>query len=298
MELELFVTRVVQGINNGAVYGFLALALVCTYRGSRALNLAQGELAMLCTFVSWSLANHGVPLPLAIAGGVMVGAALGGVIERTLIRPLGRGAEYPVLIVCIGLFLGINALAGVIWGGDPLAFPALVPDAPDDYVSILGARVRYQQLVILGALAIAVTALYAVFQFTRLGLAMRASASNPDSAVLVGVRVSRMNALGWVLAGAVGAVIGPLIAPSTTLSTSMFFTFIIYACAAATLGGFDSPIGAVIAGLVIGVTENLVASYVGFVGDSLKLTVALVILLAVLMVRPSGLLGSREVERV
>jgi branched-chain amino acid transport system permease protein len=298
MDSELLMIRLVQGIVNGAVYGFLALALVCTYRGSKALNLAQGEMAMLCTFVAYSLANHGAPLLLAIAGGVVFGAALGGVIERTLVRPLGRDAEYPVLIVCIGLFLGINALAGVIWGGDPLAFPALVPDAPDDYISILGARVRYQQLVILGALAFAVTALYAVFRFTRLGLAMRASASNPDSAVLVGVRVSRMNALGWVLAGAVGAVLGPLIAPSTTLSTGMFFTFIIYACAAATLGGFDSPIGAVIAGLFIGVTENLVASYVGFVGDSLKLTVALVILLAVLMVRPSGLFGSREVERV
>ena len=298
MEWELFLTRLMQGIVNGAVYGFLALALVCTYRGSKALNLAQGELAMLCTFVSWSLANHGVPLLLAIAGGVLVGAALGGVIERTLIRPLGRDAEYPALIVCIGLFLGINALAGVIWGGDPLAFPAVVPDAPGDYISILGARLRYQQLVILGALALTVTGLYAMFRFTRLGLAMRAAASNPDSAVLVGVRVSRMNALGWVLAGAVGAVIGPLIAPSTTLSTGMFFTFIIYACAAATLGGFDSPIGAVIAGLVIGVAENLVASYVPFIGDSLKLTVALVILLVVLMVRPSGLLGSREVERV
>jgi len=298
MEWELLMTRLVQGIVNGGVYGFLALALVCTYRGSKALNLAQGEMAMLCTFVAWSLSNHGVPLLLAIGGGVLLGAGLGGVIERTLVRPFGRDAEYPVLIVCIGLFLGINALAGVIWGGDPHAFPALVPDAPDDYISILGARLRYQQLVILGALAIVVTALYAVFRFTRLGLAMRASASNPDSAVLVGVRVSRMNALGWVLAGAVGAVIGPLIAPSTTLSTGMFFTFIIYACAAATLGGFDSPIGAVIAGLVIGVTENLIASYVGFIGDSLKLAVALVILLIVLMVRPSGLLGSREVERV
>jgi len=298
MELELFATRLVQGVVNGAIYGFLALALVCTYRGSKAINLAQGEMAMLCTFFAFTLTNHGVPVVLAIGGGVLFGAALGGVVERTLIRPLGRDAEYPVLIVCIGLFLGINALAGVIWGGDPLAFPAVVPDAPDDYIGILGARLRYQQLVIIGALALTVTALYAVFRFTRLGLAMRATASNPDSAVLVGVRVSRMNSLGWVLACAVGAILGPLIAPSTTLSTALFFTFIIYGVAAATLGGFDSPIGAVVAGLIIGVTENLVASYVGFIGDSLKMTVALVILLVVLMVKPTGLFGTREVERV
>ena len=298
MELELFVTRLMQGLTSGAVYGFLALALVCTYRGSRALNLAQGELAMICTFVSWALIGHGAPLVLAIVGGVAVGALSGGVIERVLIRPLGREADYSVLLICVGLFLGINALAGVIWGGDPLAFPAVVPDAPGDYVSILGARVRYQQIVIFAALAVVVAALYGVFRYTRLGLAMRAAASNPDSAVLVGVRVSRMNSLGWVLAGGVGALLGPLIAPSTTLSTSMFFTYIIYACAAATLGGFDSPIGAVLGGLIIGVVENFIAGYVSFVGDSLKLTVALVILLAVLMVKPSGLLGSREVARV
>ncbi|GAB3082127.1 ABC transporter permease subunit [Nocardioides zeae] len=298
MEFELFLTRLVQGINNGAIYAFLALALVCTYRGSKALNLAQGELAMICTFVSWSLAANGVPLPLAILGGVVVGGLSGAAIERTLIRPLGRDAHYSVLLVCVGLFLAINALAGFIWGGDPQSFPAVVPDAPDDFVPVMGVRLRYQQLVILVVLLVLVAALYAVFRYTRFGLSMRAAASNPDSASLVGVRVNRVNAWGWVLAGAVGALLGPLIAPSTTLSTSMFFTFIIYACAAATVGGFDSPIGAVIGGLFIGVTENLVASYVGFIGDSLKLTVALVILLVVLMVKPSGLLGTREVERV
>ena len=296
--MDLLLTRLIQGITNGAIYGFLALALVCTYRASKALNLAQGEFAMFCTFVSWSLASHHVPLVLAIGGGVLVGAALGGTVERTLIRPLGRNADYSVLLICIGLFLGVNALAGVIWGGDPHAFRAVVPDAGGDYFSIFGARLRYQQLVIIVVLAVLVGLLYAAFKLTRLGLAMRASASNPDSAQLVGVRVARMNSLGWILAGAVGALLGPLIAPTTTLSTSMFFTFIIYACAAATLGGFDSPIGAVLGGLIIGVVENLVASYVSFVGDSLKLTVALVMMLAVLMIRPTGLFGSREVERV
>jgi branched-chain amino acid transport system permease protein len=296
--MELLLTRLLEGFNNGVIYGFLALALVCTYRGSRALNLAQGEMAMFCTFVAWELVHHGVSVVLAVLVAAGLGAFSGGVVERTLIRPLGRNAEYPVLLVTIGLFLSVNALAGVIWGGDPKAFPTLVPSRPNDYISIFGARDHYQDIAISVILLVVVAALYAVFRFTRLGLAMRAAAGNPDSALLLGVRVNRMNFLGWALAGGVGALLGPLIAPGTLVSTSMFFTFIIYACAAATLGGFDSPIGAVLGGVIIGIVESLVSSYVSFVGDSLKLAVALVILLIVLMVKPSGLLGTREAARV
>lgn len=296
--MQLFLTRLIEGLNDGVIYGFLALALVCTYRGSRALNLAQGEMAMFCTYVVWDLIHNGFTVIGSIAIGVLVGALGGGVIERTLIRPLGRNADYSVLLVTIGLFLAIDATAGVIWGGDPRSFPTVVPSAPNDYVSIFGARLGYQQLVLAVLLLLVVSLLYAVFRFTRLGLAMRAAAGNPESAVLLGVRVNRMNSLGWVLAASVGALLGPFVAPGTTLTTSMFFTYLVYACAAATLGGFDSPIGAVLGGLIIGVAENLVAGYVSFVGDSLELTVALVILLLVLMVKPSGLLGSREVERV
>jgi branched-chain amino acid transport system permease protein len=296
--VELFLTRLIDGVDNGAIYGFIALALVCTYRGGRALNLAQGELAMFCTFIAYHLVRLGCPVVLAVAGAVVAGAAAGGAVERVLVRPLGRHAEYSVLLVTIGLFLAVNAAAGVIWGGDPKAFPSLVPDGPDDYIPVLTARLRYQQLLVMAVLALVVALVYALFRFTRVGLAMRVAASNPDSALLLGIRVSRMNSLGWILAGAIGALLGPLIAPTTTLTTAMFFTFIIYGCAAATLGGFDSPIGAVIGGLIIGVIENLVAGYVSFLGDSLKLTVALVILLAVLMLRPRGLLGTREIERV
>lgn len=296
--MELFITRLLDGISNGAVYGFLALALVCTYRGSRALNLAQGEMAMICTFVVLSLHQAGLPLVVAILVGVVLGALGGALVERTLIRPLGRHAEYPVLLVTIGMFLALNALAGVIWGGDPRRFPSLVPNQPDDYVSVLGARLRYQEILVLAVLAVLVAVLYSLFRFTRVGLAMRVAASNPESAALLGIRVSRVNMSGWAIAGAVGALLGPLIAPSTTLTTTMFFNFLIYGLAAATLGGFDSPIGAVLAGLIIGVVENLAASYIPVIGDSLKLAVALVILLVVLMVRPTGLFGTREVARV
>jgi len=296
--MQLFMDRLLNGFDNGVVYGFLALALVCTYRGSRTVNLAQGEMATFCTFIAFSLVTRGVPVVLAIACVAAIGAVAGAFIERTLIRPLGRNAEYPVLLITIGLFLGLNALGGVIWGGEPKAFPSVVPSKPNDYLSVFGSREHYQSLVILGLLVVLVVLLYATFRYTRLGLAMRAAAGNPDSALLLGVRVNRMNSLGWVLAGAIGALLGPLIAPSTTISTSLFFTYVIYAVAAATLGGFDSPIGAVVGGLIIGIAESLVSSYVSFVGDSLGLAVALVILLLVLLVRPSGLFGSREIARV
>lgn len=296
--MQLFMDRLLDGFNNGVVYGFLALALVCTYRGSRTLNLAQGEMATFCTFVAWELVSHGYPVILAIVCAAAVGGLGGGLIERTLIRPLGRNADYSVLLVTIGLFLGLNALTGVIWGGEPKSFPSVVPDQPNDYVSIFGSREHYQSLLIVGVLVVLVGLLYGTFRFTRLGLAMRAAAGNPDSALLLGVRVNRMNSLGWVLAGAIGALLGPLIAPSTTVSTTLFFTYVIYAVAAATLGGFDSPIGAVLGGIIIGIAESLVSSYVSFIGNSLGLAVALVILLLVLLVRPSGLFGTPETARV
>jgi len=220
--------------------------------------------------------------------------------ERALIRPLGRGpaSEYPILLVTIGVFLILNTGAGVIWGGIPLSLPAVVPDGGDDYVSVFGSRLHYQQLVIMAVLAVVLGLLLLLFKVTKIGLAMRAATSNPESARLLGIPINRVNALGWMLAAGVGALLGPLVAPSTTLTTGMMFAFIIYAAAAATLGGFDSPGGAVLGGILIGIVENLLASYVDIVGPDLKQAVALVILLVVLMVRPSGLFGTKRVERV
>jgi branched-chain amino acid transport system permease protein len=296
--MELFIDRILDGVNNGVIYGFLALALVCVYRGTKHLNLAQGEMAMFCAFIAYGLVHWGFPVIPAILVTVLIGFIGGGLIERTLIRPLGRDAEYPILLVTIGLFLALNALAGVIWGGDPLSFPTVVPNNPNDYVSIFGSRLHYQQLVIIVVLLAVVAGLFYLFKFTKLGLAMRTATSNPESARLMGIPVSRINALGWMLAAGVGALVGPLVSPSTTLTTGMMFNFLIYAAAAATLGGFDSPGGAVLAGVLIGVVENLVASYVSIVGPDLKQGVALVILLVVLMVKPEGLFGSKRVERV
>jgi branched-chain amino acid transport system permease protein len=296
--MNLLVDRVLDGINNGVIYGFLALALVCVYRSTKHLNLAQGEMAMFCAFIAYAFTQIGVPVVLAIVLAVVVGAIGGGVIERALVRPLGADADYQILLVGIGLFLALNALAGMIWGGDPLAFPNVLPSGPNDYIAIFGGRLRYQQLLMMVLLALVLAGILALFKYTKLGLAMRTATSNPESAKLLGIRVNRVNSLGWMMAAAVGGLLGPLVAPGTTLTTFMMFDFLIYACAAATLGGFDSPGGAVLAGLIIGVLESLLGGYVSFIGSDLKLAVALLLLLVVLMVKPSGLFGSKRVERV
>lgn len=298
--MQLFLDRIIDGVNSGVIYAFIALALVCVYRGTGHLNLAQGEMAMFCAFGAYALVQVGVPIIAAIAVVAVVGLLAGGILERVLIRPLGRGpaSEYPILLVTIGVFLILNTGAGVIWGGVPLALPAVVPDGANDYLDVFGSRLHYPQLVIIGVLVVVLGSLYLLFRFTRIGLAMRATAGNPDAAVLLGIPVNRINSLGWMLAAGVGALLGPLVAPSTSLNTGMMFTFILYGAAAATLGGFDSPGGAVVGGLLIGVVENLLSSYVTIIGPDLKLAVALVILLVVLMVRPSGLFGTPRAERV
>jgi branched-chain amino acid transport system permease protein len=296
--VDLLIARLIDGLNNGVIYGFLGLALVCVYRGTGYLNLAQGEMAMFCAYLAYSFVGWGFPVVAAIVVVVLIGAAGGAVAERVLVRPLGRHAEYSVLLVTIGIFLALNTGAGVIWGGNPLSFPTVVPNGRSDYISIVGSRLHYQQIAILVILLAVLGLLFYLFRFTKLGLAMRTVAGNPDTARLLGIPVNRINSLGWVLAAAVGALLGPLVAPGTTLTTGMMLNYLIYATAAAALGGFDSPGGAVLSGILIGIVENLVASYVSFVGPSLKQCVALVVLVIVLVVRPTGLFGIKRVERV
>lgn len=296
--MDLLIARILDGTANGVVYGFVGLSLVIVYRGSGYLNFAQGEMAMFSAYCAWALHAAGVPvLPAAlivIAGAFAVGMAM----ERVLIRPLGKDAEYGVIIVTIGLFLAINAAASAIWSPDPLRFTSLVPNQPGDFVSIFGKRVQYDEILMLVVLLTVLFILFALFKFTKLGLAMRVAASNPDAGVLLGIRVNRINGLGWALAAAIGGTAAILVAPSTSLTPSFMFNFLIYGAAAAMLGGFDSPGGAVLSGIILGIGENLVASYAQFIGSDLKQGFALVVILAVLMVRPSGLFGSARIERV
>lgn len=289
-----FLQQVVEGLGAGAIYASLALALVLIYRFTGIVNFAQGELAMFSTYVAWQCVAAGLPFWVALALTLVVSFAGGMIVERVIIRPVEGAPELTLVIVTVGLFIFVNATAGWIW-------TFLIKDFPNPFpkgaLELGGVGVSYSTLGVLGVVALVMGLLYLLFQHTKIGLGMRAVAANPDSARLVGIRVGWTLALGWGLAATVGAVSGVLVAPLLFLEPNMMGGVLIYAFAAATLGGFDSPVGAVVGGLIVGVAETLAGAYVGFVGSDLKVGVPLVIILGVLLLRPRGLFGGAVVER-
>jgi branched-chain amino acid transport system permease protein len=290
-----FAEQVAAGLASGAVYASLALALVLIYRSTGAINFAQGEMATFTTFIAWSLMNHGlgfwaafpIVLAIAFAGGVAI--------ERTLIRPFERAPALTIVIVTLGLGLLLNGVMSQIWGGGDRTFNGGFSTRT---VKFAGAHISIQYIGMVGVLVALVVLLTLFFRFTKLGLAMRASALNPDSSRLVGVRVGWMLALGWGLAAAVGAIAGMMIAPIEALGPNMMQVILLYAFAAAVLGGLDSPVGAVVGGLVLGLVITLLGRYVDYIGQTLKLPVALLLILALLIVRPGGLFGRVAARRV
>ena len=247
--MDLFLDRFFLGLQQGAVYASVAMALVLIYRATGLVNFAQGEMALFSTFITWQLWDDGWNIVLAIVVSMVLSFVGGAAIERFLIRPVGevKTNALSVVIVTIGLLLALNALAGWIWGVESKTFPKIFGT---DFVNIGPASISYQALGVLAVLAIEVVLLYLLFQKTKVGLAMRAVTSNSESSRLVGVRVGRVLMFGWGLAAAVGALAGALYASElATLDTSIMLQLLIYAFAAATLGGFDSPVGAVVGGL-------------------------------------------------
>jgi len=290
-----FAEQIVSGLADGSVYASLALALVLIYRSTRAINFAQGEMATFSTFIAWSLMNHGLsfweafPVVLAISfvGGVAV--------ERVIIRPVEQAPVLTIVIITLGLALLLNGLMYVIWGGGDRPFKGGFSSST---VEVAGAHISIQYIGIIGVLALLVVVLGLFFRYTKLGLALRAAALNPDSSRLVGVRVSWMLALGWGLAAVLGAIAGLMITPTIFLDPTTMDVVLIYAFAAAVLGGIESPAGAVVGGLALGVMIALLTEYVGFVTSEIRLPVALGVLLTVLLIRPSGLFGRPSVRRV
>lgn len=290
-----FAQQLAAGIRQGAVFAGLALALVIIYRSTRAINFAQGEMATFTTFICWSLMNNGLsfwaafPIVLAIAfvGGIAI--------ERTIIRPVENGPVITLAIVTLGLALLLNGLMSVIWGGGNRPFNGPFSTRTID---VGGVPISVQDIGIVVVSFVLVALLALFFRFTKLGLALRAAALNRDSSELVGVRVGWMLAFGWGLAAVLGAVAGMMVAPILFLDPNMMQVILLYAFAAAVLGGLDSPIGAVVGGLLLGVGITLLGRYVGFVGDVLKLPTALLVILVVLVVKPNGLFGRVAVRRV
>src|SRR5690606_31120723 len=290
-----FAQQIIEGLSAGALYAGMALALVLIYRFTGIVNFAQGELAMFSAFLAWQLVQSGTPFWLALPVTLAISFAGGMLIERVVIRPVEGAPELTLVIVTVGLFFFVNAAAGWIWSYQLKSFPNPFPEGA---LRAGGVTAGYGNLGILAVVAVVMALLYVLFRYTRTGLAMRAVAANPQSARLVGIGVGTVLALGWGLAAAVGAVSGVLSAPLLFLEPNMMGGVLIYAFAAATLGGFDSPGGAVAGGLIVGVAETLAGAYLDVIGTELKIGVPLVIILGVLLLRPQGLFGTPAVERV
>jgi branched-chain amino acid transport system permease protein len=290
-----FLQQVVSGLAQGSIFASLALALVLIYRATDVLNFAQGEMATFTTYVAWSLMDHGLSFWPAFAVTLVVAFIGGAAVERTLIRPVEHSPEIVIVIITIGLLIALNGLTGWIWGPEVKAFDSPFPLRTID---IGGVVISLQDLGVLAVCLVTVALLWAFFRFTTIGLVMRAVANSQDASRLQGVRVGWMLALGWGLAAVLGAVAGMMAAPSLTLDPNLMLVVLIYAFAAAVLGGIDSPVGAVVGGLVLGVVINLLGTYVDFIGGELRLPAALTVLLVVLLIRPQGLFGHPVVRRV
>ena len=293
--MQEFLQQVVSGIAQGAIFASLALALVLIYNAMGLVNFAQGEMAMMATFVAFTLISRGVNYWIALPVTLVIAFAGGIAIQRVVIRPVERAPLLTLVIITLGLATLLNGLAGALFGYVPRSFPS--PFSVQT-VDILGAFVSYRDLGVIAVSGVVLLAIYLLLQRTTVGLTLRAAAHHPEASRLLGVRVSWMLALGWGLASAVGAVSGIMVAPIILLEPNMMQTVIIYAFAAAVLGGIESPLGAVIGGLIVGVTVNLAGAYLPFVGGDLQLAVALAIIIGVLVLKPNGLLGRPSVRRV
>jgi branched-chain amino acid transport system permease protein len=290
--MDAFLYQIMAGLATGGIYASLALALVMIYQATHLVNFAQGEMAMFSTYLAWSLIEAGVPYWAAFGLTVAGSFLLGILIERIVVRPVEHAPVLAVVTVFIALLVILNSLAGWIYTYTIKSFPSPFPQEP-----LLGIHfMSPHELGAIGVTLAVLAALYVFFRFTPLGLAMRAAAQNPASARLVGIRVGWMLALGWGLAAAVGAVAGMMVAPIVYLDPNMMSGILLYAFAAALVGGIDSPAGAVVGGFAVGVLENVLGAFV--IGNELKLSVALVIIIGVLLVRPSGFFGKVNVNRV
>jgi branched-chain amino acid transport system permease protein len=290
--MEAFLHQVVAGLATGGIYASLALALVMIYNATHLVNFAQGEMAMFSTYLCWTMLQAGWPYWAAFGATVLLAFVLGSAVERIIVRPVENAPVLTVVVVFIGLLLIFNSVAGWIYTYTIKSFPSPFPASPPFGWRLVSSHE-------LGAIAVTLVVLalvFAFFRYTPLGLAMRAASQNPASSRLVGIRVGWMLALGWGLASAIGAVGGMMVAPIVFLDPNMMSGVILYAFAAALLGGIDSPAGAVIGGFIVGVMENLVGAYL--IGTELKLTVALVLIVGTLVVRPAGLFGRVIVHRV
>lgn len=314
--IALFLQRCFDGLANGAIYSSLALALVIVYRSTGLLNVAQGELATFSTYLALVLTTPatpalagtglasallpGSPWPLwpSIAGALVLGAGLCAAVERLVVRRVPEGSTFSVVSVTVAILLLVNGTTERLWRPIVRGFPSGFPNAPGDYVRLGGARLRYTTIGTWATLVVVLAVLGVLLRTTKVGLAFRAVSADRQVAELMGIRSGRVATLGWALAGAIGALAGCLVAPMVVLEPGMMVRLLIFALVAATLGGLDSLGGAIVGGLAIGLAQTMIGGYVGFIGSELSLPGALAVMVLVLLTRPTGLFGTRRVERV
>src|SRR5919108_108853 len=288
--------QTVIGLSSGGLWALLALAIVLIYRSTGVVNFAQGEMAMLSTFIAWSLVHHGLSYWAAFFLTIAISFAGGVAVERVVIKPVERAPVLTVVIVTLGLFFLVNGAARWIWTPETRNLPNAFSTRP---IEIAGVAFSIQDLGTIGVSLAAVVLLWLFFRFTKLGGASRAAAAHPPASRLLGIRVSWMLALGWGLAAAMGAVSGMLTAPAlASFDQNLMQPVLLYAFAGAVLGGISSPFGAVAGALLLGVFVNLIGTYVDWIGTDLRLPVALAVILGVLLVRPAGLFGRTTASRV
>jgi branched-chain amino acid transport system permease protein len=287
--------QIVDGITAGSIYAALALALVLVYRSTGLVNFAQGQMAAVSVYIGWSLVEAGLPVPLAVVLTLVASLIIGALTERLLIRRFEGQEPLVAIVATVAVLICFNGLINLIWGGSVRAFPSLFPDK---VVSFLGARATWGDVGTVAVLVGTVVLLQLFFLRTRLGLALRTAADNPSSARLLGLPVGSLLLVGWGLAALLGGLAGCLVAPSVPLQPNMMDTILVYALAAAVLGGLDSPLGAVVAAWLIGIVETVAGANITIIGSDLRIAVPLVLLALILLVRPQGLFGRRDVERL
>jgi branched-chain amino acid transport system permease protein len=292
--VELFFNITLNGITEGMIFASLALALVLIFRATRIINFAQGAMGMMTTFIAFSFLNAGLNYWWAFVFILLIGFVFGSLVERVLIRPLYGKSELNPVIVSIGLLVVLEGVAGAIYGNASHGFPSAFSQSG---ITIGHTKVAFSHfdLFIVIAVIILMVGTLGLFRFSTLGLRMRASAFAGEIARLLGVRVGLLLTLGWGLAGIAGALAGLLVAPTSSFGPYFMDLNLVYAFTAAVIGGLESPVGALVGGLVTG----LCISYVGgYLGSGLEPLGALVLLIVTLMVRPEGIFARPAARRV
>jgi branched-chain amino acid transport system permease protein len=296
LQSTTFARLTVEGVALGSVYGSLALALVLVYRATHVINFAQGELALLTTYIAYELGHKGLSYWAAFAATLAIAFVLGTVLQITLIRPVQHRSVIATVIVTVGLFILIDGVVNWIWGGE---FKSMKSPFGTGYFLVGGVTIPHLYVGMVVVVFASAVLVWMLFRFTKLGLGMRAAALRPTAASLVGVRVDSMLAVGWGLAAVLGAVAGLMAEPSQLfLSPTMMQPILVFAFAAAVLGGLESPAGALVGGILIGVMTTLIIGYVPQISSELQVPFTFAVLLLILLVKPSGLFGRREVRRV